>query len=163
MRPERESRKAIEFLEEKLGVHLEPSSEVLSVGKLGNFRRYPVEGRLFFIGDACELFDPIGGMGMTHALFTAQALAPRLSAILERPSEREILSREYARLQNECAKRFRGFTRLTYLLLVTLGHTGLSEYLGCSPLARWISSGVHGKRVSLSSRLSDKVLAVAGL
>ena len=62
------------------------------------------ENRAFVIGDAIERFDPIGGMGMTHALFSAECAS---SAILDIEKGRRSYSeglRKYYRVRTRGAR-----------------------------------------------------------
>jgi 2-polyprenyl-6-methoxyphenol hydroxylase-like FAD-dependent oxidoreductase len=75
---------------------------------------------IYLIGDACEQLDPIGGMGMTHALLSAKLLTKYLSKNLNLTElEKNALIREHSKIIRPC----RGFTRLSFLTMVA--HTNL--------------------------------------
>ncbi len=81
---------------------------------LGNFRCSGIRHGVFLIGDAVERFDPIGGMGMTHAFYSAALARHEIVGVIESgdPLMHSISRYEEARLP--FANQMRAFTRFTY-------------------------------------------------
>jgi menaquinone-9 beta-reductase len=86
---------------------------VLGRSGVESFRPHHIPPGIFLVGDAREQFDPIGGMGMTHALMSAE-LAAR-SIVEERDNRRAI--RRFERARGVTSRRLRRFTYLTHSLL----------------------------------------------
>jgi flavin-dependent dehydrogenase len=63
--------------------------------------RSAVEGGVFMIGDASGIIDPLTGNGMAMAIQSALLVAPLLVRLLESPSERESIEREYRRAHHD--------------------------------------------------------------
>ncbi|HET7437529.1 MAG TPA: FAD-dependent monooxygenase, partial [Thermoanaerobaculia bacterium] len=59
--------------------------------------RDAVEGGVFMIGDAAGVIDPLTGNGMAMAIQSALLLAPLLVQLLESPSQRARIERDYRR------------------------------------------------------------------
>lgn len=149
------------FIEEELSLKLSEPSEILSTGPLGNLKRPSSQGRLFFVGDACEQFDPIGGMGMTHALLSSRILADHLKGLLKGELSLVEAANRYERLRNRAARPLRGFTRLTYFMLVALKGR-LSETIACSRIPGWVSKSLDSHQKGFSSVLSKRFVELAG-
>ncbi len=82
---------------------------------IGNARRSGVGAEVFLVGDAAEEFDPIGGMGMTHALVCAELAASQiLSDRIRNTSALTASIVEYERKRHAAARAFRVFTRVSY-------------------------------------------------
>lgn len=135
----------------------------LGVGPLNRSRRGGFHDGVFLIGDCCETLDPIGGMGMTHALLSsklaAQALAEHLHAGISLSKAGEAYE---AALLREM-RPLRGFTRLTYFFLKKVAPTPLFVPLGNSALPRELGRVAH--RTSGDSALtfcSQLLLSISG-
>lgn len=99
----------------KIGFKGELVAEPSVAGPVGAQRRPSTHSGVFIVGDACEQFDPVGGMGMTHAIKSGLIAGQLLGAALnEEYSVEQALSR-YRHLQSIEAIRLRGFTRLVGL------------------------------------------------
>lgn len=105
----------------QLGFKLKPVDDLMGFSLVSSSRSSASEGRICRVGDACEVFDPIGGMGMTHALLSASALALSLSRAVSSPSQSVRELRQYSVRQSEIARPLRGFTRLIFHSLVSPG------------------------------------------
>lgn len=53
------------------------------------------EPGIYLVGDAAEQFDPIGGMGMSHALLSASLAAKAIARDIERPGRPKVHWRRY--------------------------------------------------------------------
>ena len=85
---------------------------------LGNAHRSGLSAGVFLVGDAAEEFDPIGGMGMTHALLSAELAASHILAT-STDQIQEIAANvvDYEQKRHAAAKVFRVFTRVSYSAL----------------------------------------------
>ncbi len=92
--------------------------EGLAVGPLCRVSRNSVWGRTLLIGDAVESFDPLGGMGMTHALSSGIAAGEALTTTICHGEAWEEAAMAYQLRREQVARKLRGFTRLTYRALV---------------------------------------------
>lgn len=137
----------------------------LPTGPLGTRRNNISHGRNFFIGDACEQFDPIGGMGITHALVSSRLAAEALLPVLNGRSTPESAAVEYEKHRNRAARQFRGFTRLSSLLLVRNSGTPpvTLPLHAVSPLAKAVSRAVHGSSQSTLAQFTNVFVTLAGL
>ncbi|MCB0321399.1 MAG: hypothetical protein KDD60_10785, partial [Bdellovibrionales bacterium] len=62
----------------KSGFHIHEISPALGAASISHRTLTSTPKELYFIGDAVERFDPIGGMGMTHALYSAGLAANKI-------------------------------------------------------------------------------------
>ncbi|MFN8392351.1 MAG: FAD-dependent monooxygenase [Bdellovibrionota bacterium] len=147
----------------RLGIRLEDSSGLLCTGPVGNRRRSATKPGMFFVGDACEQFDPIGGMGMTHAVLSGRLAGQMLTHTLRGELPFRTAADRYDRLRSDAARPLRGFTRLTYLMLVALGPARVSSALASSAVARQVSRAVHRIDDKPVTKLSEKIIELAGL
>lgn len=81
---------------------------------IGNVRRYCPAPHIFLAGDAKEEFDPIGGMGMSHALSSGIQVAQQIIQQLSDGSETKPSALNHARTISS----MRRFTQLTYRTLI---------------------------------------------
>lgn len=86
----------------------------LGSGPLSPGLRRAAFGRVALIGDAVESFDPIGGMGMTHALGSARLLARELLLSAKGRCEPSQAMTRYARQRDVFARRIRLFSKAAY-------------------------------------------------
>ena len=98
----------------------EPAGSVLGKQSLQNGRRTPYFGRALLIGDAAEHLDPIGGMGMTHALLSAELAADSIEAVLAGECAASDALRRYALRRDRAARPLRGFTGVTHGAFATM-------------------------------------------
>lgn len=79
----------------------EPAQEHFLSSEPVIFRsRSAVEGGVFMIGDASGVIDPLTGNGMAMAIQSALLAAPLLLRLLETPSARATIERDYRRLHH---------------------------------------------------------------
>lgn len=71
----------------------------------------------YLLGDAVERFDPIGGMGMAHALYSAVLAAQGVIATIQSGDGKKYLL-EYRRNRKRIARTFRILTSLSFSLNV---------------------------------------------
>ena len=125
-----------------LGVELEVESPPLGAGPLNSQRRGSAIGSAFLVGDACETFDPIGGMGMAHAVETGLMAARAVRECLE-SGDIPAAARWYDRAQQRAAREMRGFTRLTSWMLGTGAGRAVMPCAVASGVATRISHAAH--------------------
>lgn len=116
------------------------------VGPLGNLQRQAVFKKVLLVGDACESMDPLAGMGMTHAIVSAECAAQALIPFFRGRSaslESSFMHYNYARERE--ARKLRRLTQLTYHSLKTPEVFRPIELLAYTPLPRYMTSFVHGK------------------
>ncbi|WKZ56711.1 MAG: NAD(P)/FAD-dependent oxidoreductase [Bdellovibrionota bacterium] len=119
-----------------------------------------VSERCIRVGDACEQFDPIGGMGMTHAILSAQLAARALASSLEHPGSIPMRLQEYSRNRERAARPLRGFTTLTYHSLKSWQGLPMLRTLTRSRFGQGMGACLHGS--SAGSSLGRVALAFLG-
>jgi menaquinone-9 beta-reductase len=107
-----ERQETLQIVSDHFGFRGGHPSMFLGRAPLGNSRRKPPPGRIFFVGDALEELDPLGGMGMTHAVYSAKLCAESLHRIFVGMETLEQGARSYLRNHESMARPLRGFTRL---------------------------------------------------
>lgn len=115
----------------------------LGIGPLNRSRRGGFHDGVFLIGDACETLDPIGGMGMTHALLSAALAEKSLWTHLRLAQDIAEAGISYEAKRESEMRALRGFTRLTYFYLRKMSNTSLFPVLGNSALIREVSRAAH--------------------
>lgn len=139
----------------------------LGLGPLGHMSREAFFGRALLVGDCCETFDPIGGMGMTHALASAKLAAESLLRV-HRPAEShqnyQIAFAEYGRAREKMARALRGFTRITYFSLKKLGGSRIFSRLGRLGVPQAIGQSINASTLqgTLSAGLARMLLEIVG-
>lgn len=140
---------------ERLAIDAVPCASPINVSGLGRTYRQSVHDGAFVVGDAFRQLDPIGGMGMTHALVSGRITAQTLLQLVRTApsSHREILARHARELHGK-TRALAGYTSLTYWSLSTrlgrktLGRQkegGLAREVLLSmhrPSARWTPHGL---------------------
>lgn len=96
----------------RLGFLGERISPVLGKTQLGNTIYTPYFKNTYFVGDAVEQFDPLGGMGMTHALISGELAAKGIIKQYEHFSTPKEAQEWYAFHRENAARPFRRFTKL---------------------------------------------------
>lgn len=110
-------------------------------------------GRTLLVGDAAELLDPIGGMGMTHALCSSNALVESVIPLLcGSDSLAQSLAR-YTKRREAAVRPLRAFTAITYHSLVSCGGMSLAPRSVRTAMTRLISRAVHHPDHSVSHSL----------
>ena len=150
------------LIRDRWNILLKSVERAVPTGPVYSKRRAAVENDIFFLGDACEQFDPIGGMGMTHAVQSARIAAECFEQLLLGRCSKSVAAAEYERRRAVAARPLRGFTRLTYFLLVSASEYRLSTLVAKTPAAKYLSRAVHHTNSARSS-LSEKLLEAAGI
>jgi len=128
----------------ELGFNGEIVDQPIFIGPVNKRRRVAHFGsRVILIGDALEQLDPIGGMGMSHALISAQNAAVALKNILQGSQSPDIDLKRYARDQERSARLLRGFTCLTYLDLVRYEEFPIIRRFDNSKLSRLVAKSIQ--------------------
>jgi 2-polyprenyl-6-methoxyphenol hydroxylase-like FAD-dependent oxidoreductase len=72
---------------------------------------------VFSVGDAIEVLDPIGGMGMSHAILSASLAADAVSSCLHLGNSKSAATSQYLVERERKTRPLRQFTMVTRLLL----------------------------------------------
>jgi flavin-dependent dehydrogenase len=115
----------------------------LGIGPLNRSRRGGYHNGIFLVGDACETLDPIGGMGMTHALLSSKLAAQALEQHLHAQIPLDEVGYDYENQREMQMRALRGFTRLTYFYVRKISQTSLFPLLGSLPLVKEVSRAAH--------------------
>lgn len=92
----------------------------IGVGAVAPRTRPAVFGPALLAGDACESLDPVSGMGMTHALLSGQNAGQILGSALSGEYSLDEAATRYQAAQRRTATKFRGYSRLSHLLITRL-------------------------------------------
>ena len=145
---------------EQIGYSGVSDGRALGVSRVGDTLRPAVVGRVLLVGDACEQLDPIGGMGMTHAVVSSSCAASALRAILAEGENEVTALRGYAVERERRASLLRGFTEVIFSLLVRHRHSMFSRMaLKSRTASRVISSAISN---SGDGSLGRVVLSLVG-
>lgn len=115
----------------------------LGIGPLNRTARGGYHRGIFLVGDCCETLDPIGGMGITHALLSSSLAAQAIVKILKLGESPDSSGVAYERARRMAMRPLRGFTRLTYFYLKSLGSTPLFTSFGRTSLLQHVSVAAH--------------------
>ncbi len=122
---------------EALGFEGKISEPPLGRAPIGGTARRSNLSWVFLVGDAAEEFDPIGGMGMTHAFCSAELAARAILRKLGVSASAELMS-EYEFQRAKAAAPLRHFTALSYAVLrgshryprlLTIASSRIGKYL----------------------------------
>lgn len=128
--------------EESLAAALELEAPALGAGPLQSVRRGAAVCGAYVAGDACETFDPIGGMGMAHALMSGRSAGRAVARALA-SGEREAALASHVEEQESAARLMRGFTRVTSWMLGTRAGRAVIPVAVSSGLASRVSHAAH--------------------
>ncbi len=124
-------------------------------------RAHRVPG-MFLVGDSYEVLDPIGGMGMSHALVSARLASLAIKQIVhDRVLYAESL-RRYVEAHERATKPLRGFTRLVQFMLTNRSNRGLTTFAKRIGIALPIAKAVHSGRATLTTACARELLNVIG-
>jgi menaquinone-9 beta-reductase len=138
-------------------------SDPVIAGACGFQRRKAVFNRTILIGDACEQLDPIGGMGMTHALESSLCAASALILCLQGKILEEEAFKLYEEEREKLTRPLRGFSRLSFLSLVSYKNFGFIKKARTSFFAKELNKTIHGALQSeLLLTASKKTLTFIG-
>lgn len=101
-----------------IGIEAEPCTTFIGRTRLESSVRPGFSDGLFLVGDACEQFDPVGGMGMTHALLSSKVLSKELLNYFSGCLAISEAGVSYHNRRREVARPLRGFTRAVYSALI---------------------------------------------
>jgi len=135
------------------------------IGPIACTRRPIVYGDILLVGDACESLDPISGMGMTHALITSELVARSLVSILCKQQQPHAVFKKLIRQRELAVRPYRGFSRLTGLLLRgTRNHGKLLALLARTSFPSKVRDVLCPEilETQLPSTASSLLLAMAG-
>lgn len=149
----------------RLGLDVSHFGDVLGAGPLGKVRRRAAYGRVLCIGDCAETFDPIGGMGMTHALLSATLAAQQLTVAQKGHSSWEQAASLYSRARWTEARAMRGFTRVTGAVLRGMGNNRYLRRLANPAIGQALVRAVYQNgddRQSVPTSMAKIALALVG-
>lgn len=138
---------AREEIEKRFGLTLNEDKEYRCNGRthLGNILRSGQESGVFLVGDAIEQFDPIGGMGMTHAFYSAGLASEYLTkGILGHVPMSQALA-QYEHNRTPFAQRLRAFTLFTAGAMKIIAKCPPSVYLASSTLGQCVAAKISPK------------------
>lgn len=124
---------------------------------LGHRRRSGASDGIYLAGDALEQLDPVGGMGMTHALLSGRIAAR--SAALELAGETSAeAARFYQREREKAVIPLRGFTRLVVGAFACADRLRPARALLGLRLSAAASREVHGLGTAGAAGVVSRVL-----
>ncbi len=103
---------------EEIGFRGTPVTKPIGSNSIGNSKRPAFFEDGILLGDACEAFDAVGGMGMTHAILSAEILSKKLISMVADPASQFRYLKEYESERARMARPLRGFTQATCFLLL---------------------------------------------
>ena len=122
-------------------------------------RRFAPKGSLVaLIGDAAEQLDPVGGMGMTHALMSAELLAKQLVPCFRQARSAKQLQLalvRYNREREKMARPLRAFTCAVYTMLTKFPAPFMRMPRLSALIGPILTKGVH--------RISPKMIGVSAV
>lgn len=126
---------SLRFLARDLGFRIDDISEGKGSSGLGNVRHPESARGVLFVGDACESFDPLGGLGMTHAIGSALIASDLVGDVCHgEKTVHEAFSLYHARRERFAAP-LRRFTRLAGILLRSeLAYRMAGSFAGLVPV-----------------------------
>jgi menaquinone-9 beta-reductase len=137
---------------ESMGDLLIQDSDPLYVSSIGRYRRMPVYNNIFTIGDCLEQLDPVGGMGMTSAILSAEKSASTIISILDNQKLYQPITKIHSTNLNNILRPLRGFTRLSYLHLNFAQLLGTKAQKLLQPFAAKLIRGLHKHNAPIMSR-----------
>ena len=152
-------------IKERIGFVCSNHDEPMPINIVSRKRKRCTAQGVILVGDCCETLDPIGGMGMTHALQSAELAAAALIKIIRGKCSSEAALAEYERKRRAAIRPLRGFTRLTHLLLRRSRRTPMLSMLAHTPLMSSVSRAVNSPNDSASwySSAAMVLITFAGL
>lgn len=111
------SRELYEWMRDTIGFDGLLSSKIYGRAGLNNSRRRSYIGRVLFAGDSVEQFDPLGGMGMSHAVLTGIAAGHTAKDIITNPDKLTSMMQAYDSKQKLIAKPIRRHTKISQNLV----------------------------------------------
>ncbi len=130
-----------------------PLDEILGAGPFAKVRRLSSEPNFAFIGDSAEVLDPIGGMGMTHAILSAARESMQMSFALRNPHLRQRRPKFAMSLH-----ALRQFTRLSETFIGHAARSPLLVYLLMGKAMQPLSALVVHAFSARTERVADQVV-----
>jgi flavin-dependent dehydrogenase/polyisoprenoid-binding protein YceI len=103
---------------EREGFKIQSTSKVLGASVIDKTKEQDLGNNCYFVGDAIEQFDPVGGMGMTHAIYSASLAANKIASVINREASAKLAKNDYSSKRNKAARILRLLTSLSYGLNV---------------------------------------------
>ncbi len=125
------------------GIDGEISGAPIGCANIGRFERVPKMRNLFTVGDAIRQLDPIGGMGMTHALVSSRVVASTIQESLHHRTSARISDAQHAKHLQRETRKLAAYSQLSYWSLVATAKFPLSSSMRCSSLARDVMRTMH--------------------
>ncbi|MCO6430407.1 MAG: hypothetical protein J5J00_06050 [Deltaproteobacteria bacterium] len=116
---------------------------------------------IFMLGDACEQFDPVGGMGMTHALLSSRILGEEMRLLIDGRMTLAQTGVKYTAKREAAARPLRGFTFTSYLALVR-AQEQLARIPSLYRTAGTFLSGGLGSTHTVRNRMAHTALSFIG-
>lgn len=113
---------------------------------------------VLLIGDCAESLDPIGGMGMTHALESSALAADALIAVLQEGKNPAAEFETYHAKREEVARPLRTFTRMVHAVLSRLGRSSIFSQLGKLPVSSAVIKQLLYRDRAASPSLAARLL-----
>lgn len=136
----------------------------------GPFSRFPRKnniGKVMLIGDSRHQYDPISGMGMTHALVSARFAHQSLEMLLNQSNDPFNVDKAIAHYSENMQRWSKYLPGFCFTALATLGNTSLkdfSDFLTSSTIASETFKLIHWgmKSRSVSNMLARTLLLTTG-
>ncbi len=143
-------------LEKECGAGLTMDSEIIGAGPFPSRYFHQRDIPIILAGDSLEAFDPLGGLGMTHALWTGRQAARAAQRMVGGNSPRLAIGAYLQHRARESAL-YRGFTRfvsfgLQRVLTLPLMPTKLS-----ASTISWAERALNQETISLSQKMLSTV------
>ncbi len=155
----------LQSITQQTGFHGQISDEILGFGAVGKMRRPSFNNDTLLVGDCVESLDPIGGMGMTHALHSGIFAAQALISVLREGQDQATAWSTYEKDRERLARTLRGFTRLTYMALKGIQSHTILRGITASGIPKIVSRCVNSStRIPGASGIfAQLLLTVIGL
>jgi len=124
------------------GVSFSPDDSLRGASHIGAVRRPLYFDGVFLVGDSVEQLDPVGGMGMTHALQSGSLVSHAILQLLEGRGRESVLNHLLSEYGRE-VRKLRGFTRLSQLITKCSASETLRFLLLRSPITAMVMHQAH--------------------
>lgn len=136
------------FISATTGAALNATLDSVPMGRsdLGNYRSTGLSNNVFLVGDSFQQFDPIGGMGMTHAIYSAASAIPHITGSLRDSRDLASSIQKYERELLASTRSLRIFTKCTSLFMKASAVMPLIVGLPSCSFGRWVSSTIFPRQ-----------------
>lgn len=124
------------------GISFSPDDSLRGASHIGAVRRPLYRDGVFLVGDSVEQLDPVGGMGMTHALQSGSFVSRAILKLLEERGGESALTPLLSEYHRE-VRKLRGFTRLSQLMTKCSASESLRFLLLRSPITAMVMHHAH--------------------